>query len=157
MRFFISLIALVMLAVPAGAAVKVTGNPNHEEMLESDNPQLERNKRLVYDTWRVVVEARQMDRADEFIHDDYIQHNPNAETGLEGMKAYFRQLGDPLPVKDRVQRPIVDIVAEDDLVVITFVDEREDPETGEPYTTTWFDMFRIEDGKIAEHWDGARR
>jgi len=23
------------------------------------------------------------------------------------------------------------------------------------YTTTWFDMFRIEGGKIAEHWDAA--
>lgn len=23
------------------------------------------------------------------------------------------------------------------------------------YTTTWFDMFRIEEGKIAEHWDSA--
>ena len=25
------------------------------------------------------------------------------------------------------------------------------------YTTTWFDMFRIENGKIAEHWDPAVR
>jgi len=26
---------------------------------------------------------------------------------------------------------------------------------GEKYTSTWFDMFRIEGGKIAEHWDNA--
>ena len=25
------------------------------------------------------------------------------------------------------------------------------------YTTTWFDMFRIENGKIAEHWDTAEK
>ena len=25
------------------------------------------------------------------------------------------------------------------------------------YTTTWFDMFRIEGGRIAEHWDAAPR
>lgn len=157
MRLIVSLIALVMLTAPAAAHAPVKPNPNHEEMLESDDPQLERNKRLAYDTWRIVVEARQMDRADEFIHQDYIQHNPNAVTGLEGMKKYFRKLGDPQPVKDRVQRPIVSIVAEGNYVVMTFVDEREDPETGETYTTTWFDMFRIEDGKIAEHWDSARR
>ena len=24
------------------------------------------------------------------------------------------------------------------------------------YTTTWFDMFRLEDGKITEHWDSAK-
>jgi predicted SnoaL-like aldol condensation-catalyzing enzyme len=24
---------------------------------------------------------------------------------------------------------------------------------GQTYTTTWFDMFRVADGKIVEHWD----
>jgi predicted SnoaL-like aldol condensation-catalyzing enzyme len=28
---------------------------------------------------------------------------------------------------------------------------------GSTYTTTAFDMFRIADGKIAEHWDGMRK
>jgi len=28
---------------------------------------------------------------------------------------------------------------------------------GKPYTTTWFDMFRIANGKIVEHWDIARK
>jgi predicted SnoaL-like aldol condensation-catalyzing enzyme len=27
---------------------------------------------------------------------------------------------------------------------------------GEEYTTTWFDMFRIVDGLMVEHWDGAK-
>jgi len=37
---------------------------------------------------------------------------------------------------------------------------REGPDPKDPtkrYTTTWFDMFRIEGGKIAEHWDGAQK
>ena len=37
---------------------------------------------------------------------------------------------------------------------------REYPEPSGPtkkYTTTWFDMFRIVDGKIAEHWDPATK
>jgi predicted SnoaL-like aldol condensation-catalyzing enzyme len=32
------------------------------------------------------------------------------------------------------------------------------PETdadGKPYTTTWFDLYRLKDGKIIEHWDPA--
>jgi predicted SnoaL-like aldol condensation-catalyzing enzyme len=28
---------------------------------------------------------------------------------------------------------------------------------GQKYTSTWFDMFRIENGKIAEHWDPATK
>jgi predicted SnoaL-like aldol condensation-catalyzing enzyme len=50
----------------------------------------------------------------------------------------------------------VAIVAEGDLVVISFV--RELPEPGNPskkYTSTSFDMFRIENNRIVEHWDSA--
>jgi len=37
-----------------------------------------------------------------------------------------------------------------------FVRELPDPkDASKKYTTTGFDMFRIEDGKIAEHWDAA--
>ncbi|SEP05970.1 hypothetical protein [Mucilaginibacter sp. OK283] len=42
------------------------------------------------------------------------------------------------------------------IVVLSFKDERPDPKAkGKKYTTTWFDMLRIENGKIAEHWDSA--
>jgi predicted SnoaL-like aldol condensation-catalyzing enzyme len=38
------------------------------------------------------------------------------------------------------------------------VRETADPkDTTRKATTTWFDMFRIENGKIAEHWDCAPR
>jgi predicted SnoaL-like aldol condensation-catalyzing enzyme len=48
----------------------------------------------------------------------------------------------------------VAIVAENDLVSMSFRRECKDPRNpGATYTTTWFDMFRVEDGKIAEHWD----
>jgi len=49
-------------------------------------------------------------------------------------------------------------VAEGNLVIISFVREyREPADATKKYTTTWFDMFRIESGKIAEHWDGAQK
>jgi predicted SnoaL-like aldol condensation-catalyzing enzyme len=44
------------------------------------------------------------------------------------------------------------------LVVVSLVSELPDPaDSSKKYTTTWFDMFRIENGKIAEHWDSAVR
>jgi predicted SnoaL-like aldol condensation-catalyzing enzyme len=154
MRILFSVIAFLIIAAPAQAAVPVTGNPDHEAMLKSDDPRLEKMKRHAYDTWRYVVEARQMDEADRFIREDYIQHNPNAVTGLEGMKAYFRAQPGPFPVKDKVQRELVAIVAEGDKVVMSFVDHQKNSK-GEDYTTTWFDMFRFEGDKIVEHWDTA--
>jgi len=42
-------------------------------------------------------------------------------------------------------------------VVLAFVREAPDPkDAARKYTTTWFDMFRVADGKIAEHWDAAQ-
>ena len=47
---------------------------------------------------------------------------------------------------------LVAITAERDLVTMSFVRECAHPEGG-TYTTTWFDMFRVEDGVITEPWD----
>jgi len=50
------------------------------------------------------------------------------------------------------------ILADGDYVLLSFVQERADPkDASKQYTTTWFDLFRIEDRKIAEHWDSAIR
>jgi predicted SnoaL-like aldol condensation-catalyzing enzyme len=44
------------------------------------------------------------------------------------------------------------------LVVIGFAAKLPEPtDSTKTYTTTWFDMFRIENGKLAEHWDGAQK
>ena len=49
---------------------------------------------------------------------------------------------------------VVAVLAEDDLVVVAFRREMDDPrKPGAKYTTTWFDMWRIKDGKAVEHWD----
>ena len=44
---------------------------------------------------------------------------------------------------------------EGDLVVVATVRELPRLGGGGTYTTTWFDMWRIQDGKADEHWDGA--
>jgi predicted SnoaL-like aldol condensation-catalyzing enzyme len=134
-------------------AVPVTENPDHDALLASDDPQLSANKRLVYDMWRTLVEARDVEAAKQYIDKNYIEHNPIADTGLAGVLAYFSSLGEPLEISDRIQLPLVTIVAERDLVALVFVDEQENPNVeGETYTTTRFDMYRVKDGMIIEHW-----
>lgn len=145
---------LALFLFSAHAADPVTANPDHESILKSDDPQLAANKRLVYDMWRTLVDARDVEAAKKYLDKNYIQHNPIADTGLDGVLAYFSSLGDPLEIPDRVQNPIVAIVAERDLVAVAWVDEQENPNAkGQTYTTTWFDMYRIKDGIITEHWD----
>jgi predicted SnoaL-like aldol condensation-catalyzing enzyme len=43
-------------------------------------------------------------------------------------------------------------------VTLSFSRDYVDPALkDETYTTTWFDMFRIVNGKIVEHWDSATK
>ena len=97
-----------------------------------------------------------MDLAEKYMAESYIQHNPNVPTGRAAFTDFFSRISKPQPIEPRVKAPLVAIVAEGDLVVLAFVREGIDPKDAtKKYTTTWFDMFRIEGGKIAEHWDAA--
>jgi predicted SnoaL-like aldol condensation-catalyzing enzyme len=153
---FVWVLALLSASV-VQAQVAVQPNPNHELLLASVDPKLAANKRLVYDFWREVFEAHHMDLAEKYMTESCIEHNPRVATGRAGFVAFFSKFGKPKPIETRVGRPIVAVIAEGDFVLFSFVREAADPkEPSKKYTTTWFDMFRIENGKIAEHWDSQQ-
>ena len=127
------------------------GLPDQDQLLTSADPKIAANKRLVYDFWREVLEAGHLDLANKYLTESYIQHNPDMPTGRAGFVQFFSKISTPGPIKAHIQAPLTAIVAEGDLVVLSFV-QRE-----KGHSTTWFDMFRIEDGKIAEHWDPAKK
>lgn len=144
-----------ILSAPAWAALPVVPAENQQALLQSSDPKLAANKKIAYDFFRVVLRGLQLDQASKYMHDDYMQHNPNADTGMKGFREYFERLGGPRPVPDELPG-LVAIQAEGDYVTLSFVREYDHPtKPGEKYTTTWFDMFRITNGKIAEHWDSA--
>jgi predicted SnoaL-like aldol condensation-catalyzing enzyme len=151
---------ICVLAIPfqAHGQLPVKANPNHEQLLASPDPRIAANKRLVYDFWREVFEAGHMELADKYMAESYIQHNPTVPTGRASFVAFFSKFAKPKPIEPRVKAPLVSIVGDGDLVILSFVREEADPkDSTRKYTTTWFDMFRIEGGKIAEHWDCATK
>jgi len=148
-------LALAMLCSPVFAALPVVPAKDQAALLKSSDPKLAANKKLAYDFFRVVLRARHLDQAEKFMTDDYIQHNPNAETGIKGFKDFFTRLGPPQAIEATVPG-LVAIQAEGDYVTLSFVRQYDNPkDKSKKYTTTWFDMFRIVNGKIVEHWDSA--
>ncbi|HEX7711160.1 MAG TPA: ester cyclase [Sphingomonadaceae bacterium] len=125
---------------------------DHAALLASDDPKLAANKRLVYDMYRIVLQAGIWERAGEFIADGYIQHNPNAGQGLSGVQEYIRKTRPERPISDKLELPLIQLIAEGDYVMTAFVRPEKDA-AGGTYYSTWFDLYRIENGKIAEHWD----
>jgi hypothetical protein len=83
MRILTGLFALIALGSVANAAepVVAASPADQRAMLASDDPQLEANKRLVWNMWREFLQGGDLAAADKYLAPEYHQHNPNAETG----------------------------------------------------------------------------
>jgi predicted SnoaL-like aldol condensation-catalyzing enzyme len=144
-----------------GKAVPVVAHPNPAVLLKNSNAKLAANKRVVFDMWRTVMNAGHVEQTDKFLTRDYIEHNVMANTGRDAFKAHITaQLqGKRLAkIPEQIQEPLVTIVAEGDFVVLAFVTQYPEPDgSGNTYTSTKFELFRLENGLIAEHWDSVQR
>jgi predicted SnoaL-like aldol condensation-catalyzing enzyme len=108
----------------------------------------------------------------------YIQHNPafvkgRQETGSPSDYEYFKsrfggpaRQGGPPPAEGRGAatgpqpppgNPAEIVTAECDIVTIVHKNYRQDPTApaGTWYEVFTFDTFRVRNGKLVEHWDGA--
>ena len=129
---------------------------SQKSMLYSKDPELAKNKKIVYDFWRSVLEGGHLELAPQYMLETYIQHNPNVPTGRQGFIDFFSKFAKARPIVDTIQGPLIAIVAEGDRVVLSFKAVHRDPkDSTKTYTTTSFEMLRIENGKVAEHWDSA--
>lgn len=107
------------------------------------------NLRLVRGLFDEVLNPMDSAAVDRFIAPNYIQHNPNVETGREPLKAFLDHIRvlNPQGVHD-VKR----MFADGDHVIVHYHVRRWPDDIG------WavIDIFRIENGLIAEHWDVAQ-
>jgi len=157
-RLRLALAGALCAAATAHAQLPVQPAANQEALLASADPALAANKKLVFDFWRVVFEGGHLELTDKYLAEGYIQHNPNVPTGRAAFVEFFKRFAKAKEIQPRIAAPLVSIVAERDLVILSFVQRTKDPkDASKTSTTTWFDMFRIENGKIAEHWDCANK
>ena len=149
-------LGVLLASAGAGAQLPVEIHRNQPELLPSAAATLTANKKLVFDFWREVVQAHRVERAPDYIAEGYVDHDPSVATDRAAFIDRARQL-QPAPMKDTVDN-LVALVAERDLVVLAFRRTLPDLEhEGQTYATTWFDMFRVADGKIVEHWNYGTR
>jgi predicted SnoaL-like aldol condensation-catalyzing enzyme len=137
------------------AQAPVTGVAHAESLFTDPDPKLHANKQVVLHIVRDLLECNHWDEADKWLTPEYIQHNPLVVSGRAAVVKFFGSRPRK-PVPEQMQTRVVAVIAEGDLVVVAFPREHEDPkDPSKTDTTTWFDMWRISQGKAAEHWDGA--
>lgn len=155
-RSWACLLAGGLLAAATGHAQEaVRPVADAEALFTSPDPRLHANKQLVYRIVRELLEAGQWDRADCCLSERYLQHNPNAASGRAGVVHFFVNVlkVQPKPLPARIQTPIAAVIAEGDLVTVMYPRTVNGPQGA--YSTTWYDTWRIVDGKADEHWDPA--
>jgi predicted SnoaL-like aldol condensation-catalyzing enzyme len=107
---------------------------------------LETNKQTVLDFYEVGLNQRDFEAARKLIGPTYTQHNPRIADGIAGFRGFLDELRESFPnLRAEVKR----IVAEEDYVVAHVHGIRVPGQLG----TAIVDLFRLEDGKIVEHWD----
>jgi predicted SnoaL-like aldol condensation-catalyzing enzyme len=104
------------------------------------------NARAVVAFYDTLLNRKRIDLAREFVGPHYRQHSPLATDGFEGLRAFLTTMFEQHP---RMRCDIKRVFADGDYVIL-HVHARLEPEDRGAAVV---DIFRLEQGKIVEHWD----
>ena len=119
---------------------------NHQPTLRKNsmNPtKQEKNKALVLEAFEMLFNKRDYEAAERYWSPNYIQHSAHIEPGRDGLFNLIRNTPDSLRYEHQL------IVAEGDYVIV----HGRFSGTGRPVAWVAADIVRIENGRLAEHWD----
>ncbi|AHH22350.1 SnoaL-like domain-containing protein [Nocardia nova SH22a] len=103
----------------------------------------EQNKRLVVDGFRTFA-AGDIEVLRDLLHENFIEHSPGNPSGRDAFIEFIASA----PVAG-ARLELARVIAEDDLVVLHY--RMHTPE--DPRGVAVVDIWRVADGRIAEHWD----
>ncbi|MBR1219285.1 ester cyclase [Bradyrhizobium sp. U87765 SZCCT0131] len=112
----------------------------------ADAAQLEANKKAVVEFYEKGLNQKDFDAAAKYFGAQYIQHNPGAPDGIAGFKTFVEMLRSKFP---NSHSEIKRVFADGDYVILHVHAVREPGTRG----TAIVDIFRLDNGKIVEHWD----
>src|SRR5215471_5920086 len=152
-------IAILLLSALPLSAESI--NPTTKVQTAPMTAQEKKNLDMVMTWWREVLYAGHFELAPKYQAEDYIQHNPNANTGRAGFIEYFTKIGrkpmNPMPkVLPAENVPVVSCARGDYLSPIFEHEEKDPRNPANTYHYNSFDILRIQNGKVQEHWYSAQ-
>jgi predicted SnoaL-like aldol condensation-catalyzing enzyme len=115
----------------------------------ADPKQMEENRKVVLDFYEKGINKKDFDAASVHFGPRYTQHNPNAADGPEGFKNFLAFLREKFP---NSHSEIKHVFVDGDYVILHVHAVRAPGERG----VAIMDIFKLENGKIVEHWDVAQ-
>jgi predicted SnoaL-like aldol condensation-catalyzing enzyme len=108
--------------------------------------QLAHNKKLVLEFYHKLIGEKDFAAARPYMGSMYRQHAPYAADGHEGVAEWVRKFKEAFP---QHHYEVKKVIAEGDFVVLHLHGQ-----SGlHPFGESVVDIFRIQDGKVVEHWD----
>ncbi|WP_088138413.1 nuclear transport factor 2 family protein [Achromobacter xylosoxidans] len=107
------------------------------------------NKAAVLAFYEKGLNQKDADAALKYVGDRYVQHNPNAADGPEGFRKFIAYLRDKFP---QSRSEIKRVFTDGDYVILHVHAVRQPGDRG----SAIIDIFRLERGKIVEHWDAVQ-
>lgn len=101
------------------------------------------NKQLVQKFYDDIFIKGDLSNLNDMMKENYIQHNPDCEDGREGFIKFITHFLSLKPTFD-----IINISADANMVYVFFKCT-----VNETHLNKVCDIYRIEDNKLAEHWD----
>ncbi|GIQ75606.1 polyketide cyclase [Bradyrhizobium sp. RD5-C2] len=115
-------------------------------MAATSDAQQEANRKAVLAFYEKGLNQKDADAALAYVGNRYVQHNPGAADGPEGFRKFIGFLREKFPNShSEIKRSFVD----GDYVILHVHAVREPGTRGNAIV----DIFKLEDGKIVEHWD----
>jgi predicted SnoaL-like aldol condensation-catalyzing enzyme len=115
-------------------------------LTQAHTPQEETNRQAVLSFYEKGINQKDADEALKYVGSRYTQHNPNAADGPEGFRKFIAFLKDKFPQShSEIKASFVD----GDTVILHVHAVREPGSRGNAI----IDIFKLEGGKIVEHWD----
>jgi predicted SnoaL-like aldol condensation-catalyzing enzyme len=121
---------------------------------EEDRMTLEDKKKVVLDFFKTAFEDKDPEKALRlYVGDYYRQHNPAVPDGKEAFAAYVKMRSAKNPGRKMLLKRVI---AEGDLVVLhshNVFAPGDEGYAGAPHGVASINIFRLENGKVVEHWD----
>ena len=154
MQRFTATLAACALFIGLASPEAFTAEQKREQSQEA---QMSDPKALLAQFGEKVLVGKDFTALDSLMREDYIQHNPLVGKGRKGFQDFFEAWFKASP---DFKFELKQIVSEGDKVWAygTYSGTHKGdwlgiPATGKSYKFDAVDIFRVEDGKLAEHWD----
>ncbi len=126
--------------------MQTTTNHTATNASDASSSDLDTNKQTVLAFYELALNNKDFDRACRLIGRRYIQHNPLIADDVDGLKTFIDYLRVTFP---QLRAEVKQIFADGEFVVAHVHGVRVPGQRGSAIV----DIFRLENGKIIEHWD----